>query len=193
MNKRNVIIHFIRHAESTANKAAEKNINEYNSEKWFDAELTSNGIEQAKNLKKINIKPDLVYSSPFRRTFMTLYYSIGLYNVNNIHNSNIPILIDSRIGEIQNGHPCNYNNYYSSNINSRPIESEKDLINRGELWFNDMITYIKDKPNIKNIFIYTHGVFMYEFLNNSSFKFDHNCQMFPQNTQICSVNISKFL
>ena len=186
-NKKNVMVHFIRHAESTANKAAERNINEYNSEKWFDAKLTSKGIEQATKLQNYKIKPDLVYTSPFRRTITTLYYSLALLNINNL-----PIIIDNRIGEIQNGHPCNY---YGTDkqIYNRNIESEKDVVNRGELWFHDMVTYIKDKPNIKNIFVYSHGIFIYEFLNNSTLSLDHNCNDFPTNTQICSVNINKFL
>jgi len=186
---RNVIVHFIRHAQSTANEAGDRNLKEYNSEKWFDAELSSTGIIQAKKLQTINIKPDLVYTSPFRRTFATLYYSLALLNI-----KNTPIMVDNRISEIKNGHPCNYNNYYATiPINERPIESEQDVINRGQLWFNDMITYIKDKPNIYNVFVYTHGLFMYTFLNNSTFQFDHNCNNFPENTQICSVNINTFL
>jgi broad specificity phosphatase PhoE len=186
-NNRNVIVHFIRHAESTANKAAEIDINEYNSEKWFDAELTPTGIEQAKQLQNIQIKPDVVYTSPFRRTFATLYYSLALLNINNI-----PVMVDNRLSEIKNGHPCNYNNYYD-NVHYRPIETEQNVINRGELWFRDMIEYVKNKPNIKNVFVYSHGVFIYEFLNNSSFKLNHNCKDFPKNTQICSININKFL
>ena len=185
--KKNIIVHFIRHAESTANKAAKTNINEYDSEKWFDAELTLTGIEQAKKLQNYKIKPDLVYTSPFRRTIATMYYSLALLNINNL-----PIIVDKKIGEIQNGHPCNY---YGTDVQiyNRNIETEKDIINRGESWFHDMVTYVKDKPNIKNVFVYTHSVFMYEFLNNSSLLLNHNCRGFPENTQVCSVNIQKFL
>jgi len=189
MDKRNVVIHFIRHAESTANKAGKTNPDEYMSEKWFDAVLTPNGINQAKELQNISIKPDLVYTSPFRRTFMTLYYSLALYNLNNL-----PIIIDNRIGEIQNGHPCNYNNYYNKiPIDNRPIETEEDLINRGKLWFRDMIKHVKKNSTIQNVFVYTHGMFIYTFLNDLSSTIDNNCTGFPKNTQICSINISKFI
>jgi broad specificity phosphatase PhoE len=183
-NSRKVMVHFIRHAQSTANKAAELDENEYSSEKWFDAELTPTGIEQAKKLQNIHIKPDLVYTSPFRRTFATLYYSLALINMNNI-----PVMVDNRLSEIKNGQPCNYNHYYD-NVDYRPIETEQNLINRGDLWFHDMITYVKDKPHIKNVFVYTHGMFMYTFLNNSTLHLQHNCTDFPKNTQVCTVTIN---
>jgi len=205
-NKPSVHLYFIRHAESTANHAAKDNINEYDSEKWFDAELTNTGIKQATQLQSINTIPDLIYTSPFRRTFATLYHSLN----NNDKSIDIPIIVDGRISEMKNGHPCNYNynnklpnvftNVIYSNTMSyeyeRPIETQDELIVRGQHWFNDMLNYVKDKPMIYNIFVYSHGLFIYELLNNTMlYKLNKDvlCHDFPKNTQICSIDIRTFI
>ena len=205
---RDINLYFIRHAKGYHNDAAIKfGVFECENNEWFDAELTNEGIIQAKELyyKIETIKPDLIYSSPFLRTIQTMEYSVG-------HNfANIPIILDDNVRETINGHPCNYRhnkdfiiNYTKNNSNriinyDGIIDSERkfekipnDLIIRGKKWFNDMLNYIKDKPHISNIIIYTHGSFIKYFLNSPCFrKLNTNikCTRYPPNVEICPILI----
>jgi len=204
---RTINLYFIRHAKGYHNDAATKfGSYEYKNNKWFNAELTNEGINQAKELyyKIETIKPDLIYSSPFLRTIQTMEYSVG-------HNfANIPIILDDNIRETINGHPCNYRHNkdfiinYTKHINRTInyegiIDSERkfekipnDLIIRGKKWFNDMLIYIKDKPNISNIIIFTHGSFIKYFLNSPDFRklnTNINCKKYPPNIEICPIQI----
>ena len=57
-----------------------------------------------------------------------------------------------------------------------------------------MITYVKDKLYINNIFVYTHGMFIYKLLNSSvTDKLNNVCKKFPENTQVCPIDISHLL
>lgn len=204
---KNINLFFIRHAKGYHNDAAVKfGSFQYENDEWFDAELTNEGINQAKQLyyKIENIKPDLIYSSPFLRTIQTMEYSVG-------HNfANILILLDDNIRETINGHPCNCRHNkdfiinYTTNLNRNfnydgIIDSKKnfekipsDLITRGKKWFNDMLNFIKDKPYITNIIIFTHGSFIKYFLNSHFFsKLNKNikCKRYPPNVEICPIQI----
>jgi broad specificity phosphatase PhoE len=68
-------LYFIRHGESQHNKNKNKNI--------FDPSLTYKGILQSKQLYNniIKIKPDLIYTSPLKRSLQTLSYSLTNKNL----------------------------------------------------------------------------------------------------------------
>jgi broad specificity phosphatase PhoE len=204
---RDINLYFIRHAKGYHNQAAINfGFNQYENHEWFDAALTDEGISQAKELyyKIENIKPDLIYSSPFIRTIETLKYSLG----NNF--INVPILLDDNIRETINGHPCNYRHNkefiinYTKTIN-RTFNYDNiidfyrfnenipdDLIIRGNKWFLNMLLYIKNKPDIKNIIIFTHGSFIKYLLNSYHFRklnTNNNCKRYPPNVEICPILI----
>jgi len=207
---RDINLYFIRHAKGYHNEAAINfGFHQYENHEWFDAALTDEGISQAKKLhfKIETIKPDLVYSSPFIRTIETLKYSLG----NNFNE--ISILLDDNVRETINGHPCNYRhgknfiiNYTKSinrtfnydNIIDFPRCRENipnDIIIRGNKWFTNMLLYIKNKPNIKNIIIFTHGSFIKYLLNSYHFrKLNTNsaCKSYPANVEICPILIKSF-
>lgn len=166
-NGRTVNLYFIRHGQS------EHNINK-NYKNIFDPPLTKIGISQSQDLYKniLDIKPDLIYSSPLRRSLQTLFYSL----LNQI-NDKIPIIIDENLRELNRGRQCdfrhskdqiikytkllNYNNmsYDKITIDSNNRRETEDHLNkRIEQWLDDLKAYIKDKPDIKNIVIYSHGL-----------------------------------
>jgi broad specificity phosphatase PhoE len=204
---RDINLYFIRHAKGYHNQAAINfGFHQYENHEWFDAALTDEGISQSKELyhKIKNIKPDLIYSSPFIRTIETLNYSLS----NNF--IKVPILLDDNIRETINGHPCNYRhnkefiiNYTKSmnrifnydNIIDLYRFNENipnDLIIRGNKWFFNMLLFIKNKPDIKNIIIFTHGSFIKYLLNSYHFRkinTNDKCKRYPPNVEICPILI----
>lgn len=179
-----VNLYFIRHGESYHNlNKKNKNI--------FDSPLTNNGITQSTNLYKniLDIKPDLIYTSPLRRTLQTLFYSL----LNQI-NTKIPIIIDDNVREFNRGRPCdfrhnkdqiikytklfNYNNIdytnISNDLNSNKRESFENIHGRVLAWLEGIKTYIKDKPHIQNIVVYSHVFFIRTALDYLSKKIKKN-------------------
>jgi probable phosphoglycerate mutase len=179
-----VNLYFIRHGESMHNlNQKNKNI--------FDSPLTNNGITQSTNLYKniLDIKPDLIYTSPLRRTLQTLFYSL----LNQI-NTKIPIIIDDDVREFNRGRPCdfrhnkdqiikftklfNYNNIdytnISNNPNSNKSESFENVNKRVQIWLEKLKIYIKDKPHITNIVVYSHAMFIRAALDYLSKKIKKN-------------------
>jgi broad specificity phosphatase PhoE len=201
-NRNNYInLYFIRHAEGVHNKAAkEYGHQEYKNIKWFDAILTNKGINDSINIQdKIKeINPDIIYSSPFRRTIQTMYYSTKKLN------NNISIILDDNLREKVNGHPCNYRHNktevirFTSNLfKNRPYKLHyenvldddnkiNNVIIRGTKWLQMILRTI----NIKNIIIYTHGGFIQYFLNSEILKklnTNYKCSSYPDNLEICKI------
>jgi len=157
---------------------------------YMDALLTEEGTKQSYFLHDTlyKNKPDLIYCSPLRRTIQTMFYSIKLKNSSN---TDSPIIIDGRLRELMNSHPCNYykgkydviafTNKIQKDIDSSynitytdinkldditATETNNMLIQRGMEWYNDMLSCIKDNPHIKNIYCYSHGEFINIFVNH---------------------------
>jgi len=195
-----VNLYFIRHGESMHNlNKQNKNI--------FDPPLTKEGISQSSDLYKniIDIKPDLIYTSPLRRTIQTLFYSL----LNQINND-MPIIIDENLREFNRGRKCdfrhskdqiikytkllNYNNINYDKIpdnlnNSR--ETEENLNKRIQQFLEDLKLYIKDKPNIKNIVIYSHGLYISNMLKFLASKLNKTgtCEIdtYISNGKVCAA------
>ena len=205
-------LYFIRHAQGEHNAAAEKcGFQEYENIKWFDAELTPKGINDSINIQnKIKrLNPDVIYSSPLKRTIQTMYYSTKKIN-------DIPIFIDDRLRETMNEHPCNYRNNkteiekwtnnlfhdrfinyenifnYHENINNN--ESIYFVITRGVEWLSSVLTSLKNRPYVNNVLIFTHGSFMKYFLNSPLLKklnTNYKCFDYPNNLEICHIVLFK--
>ena len=124
----------------------------------INSDLTSHGIEQAKEVSKYfkdkNI--DLIVSSPLDRCRTT---------ANIISNNNIPIIYDDKLlgrdhGEFT-GMPrdsVNFNEYWNltKNIQYKSAESVKTLYDR----VANLIEYLKEEYKDKNIIIITHSGIM---------------------------------
>jgi len=193
-----VNLYFIRHGESMHNIGKNKNI--------FDPPLTKNGIEQSSNLYKniLDIKPDLIYTSPLRRTLQTVFYSL-LNQINNI-----PIIIDDNIREFNLGRLSDfrhskdqiikytklltYNNLNFDNISedsNNKRESEEDVNKRIQQFLEKLKLNIKDKPHIKNVIVYSHSLFISKILKYLSSKLNKTgtCDIdgYISNGKICAL------
>jgi broad specificity phosphatase PhoE len=220
MNKVNrmVNLYFIRHGQGYHNLAYNSfGNNAYSDKKYMDAMLTNEGVLKSKQLydKLIDNPPDLIYSSPLRRTIQTMNYSMVGMN-NSTMFKDVPIILDDRLRELLNTHQCNYRyskdnvkNFVNDNVTHKsrvsydnvdntnkeyPFEeSMDDLIRRGEEWLDDLIQKTK-KNSIRNIYIYTHGEFIYMFLNRSKLnklsKDDISIMRYPSNNEIYKITIN---
>ena len=155
------------------------------------------------------MNPDIIYSSPFKRTIQTMYYSTQKIN-------DVPIIIDDRLRETMNEHPCNYrnnkteiekwtNNLFDDryinynnvlnnpeNINNK--ESIHSVLSRGLEWLSSILFSLRKRPYINNIVIFTHGSFMKYFLNSEILKklnTNYKCFNYPNNLEICKIILFK--
>ncbi len=82
-------VYFATHAATTDNEAKI-------SSGWKDAELSQNGVQQAKGLREIfkDIKIDLICYSDLKRAVDTVNIAFG---------DKIPVIIDKRLREINYG------------------------------------------------------------------------------------------
>ena len=184
---REITIFFIRHAQGYHNI----NYRTLDDTRFKDASLTNLGIQQSINLQKnLNIKIDLVYSSPLSRCIQTMNYSIPNYNGK--------IMIDDRLierlGDIASmrkpknelhlltDKKLNLENVDPFNIPywTHGLEPDEYVFNRAKNWFGSLIEYIKINPEIKNIIVYSHSeilglLFHYLFKKDGRF-FNAECK-----------------
>jgi len=170
--RRTVSLYFIRHGQALHNVAAEK----YGEYAYFDpiytdANLTEMGIKQSVDLqfclKKNN--PDIVFSSSLRRCLQTLDHALVDYNKE--------IMVDDRLAERLGQHPCNkrsprnlLNNIINRKLNLNNVinennwlskrETDDEMIERALDWYYDILKYLENNKNIKNVAVFSH----YDFL-----------------------------
>ena len=136
---------FLRHAKSIFN---ELNL----IQGQYDCELSNDGIQQTKDLKKMfNKTYDYCYCSPLKRTKMTA----------EIINDDIPIVYDDRLKEVSFGEwektqitQEKIQNYISGRYIPEGAETHKEVEKRVFSFLNDLKTKHKEKDII---LIITHG------------------------------------
>jgi len=123
-----------------------------------DIELNSTGINQAKQVAELlkNVKLDVIYSSPLKRTVDTAKI------INQYHNSNIIKdirIIERNFGDFEGTQNVlkDISDYldYEKNLNTNNVESIKDLFNRIENFLTDIYNTYKNTDI--NILLVTHG------------------------------------
>src|SRR5579872_3226060 len=93
-------IYFIRHGQAEHNVGASQyGEKAYFDKKYINAKLTDLGIDQCKNVTKLNLDVDIVYTSPIWRTLETSTINFG--------GRDIKIIATEEIREKQYNHPCN--------------------------------------------------------------------------------------
>lgn len=162
---------FVRHGHGHHNAAAEKfGDYAYQDILYKDADLTTVGINQAKELRKFFKvhTPHLIYSSSLKRCIQTMHHSIDKHD-DEIH-------IDDRLLE-RLGDICNHRSdkeiikkVTSKKINLDKVDDEipwlfrhetnKEILERANNWYNDMLIKVNSNNSILNVVVYSH----YEFL-----------------------------
>eukprot|EP00755_Sulcionema_specki_P010160 Sspe_Gene.45686::Locus_22669_Transcript_2_2_Confidence_0.400_Length_1508::g.45686::m.45686 len=105
------IVHFVRHGEGTSNHAARKlGRDQYKSNDWRDARLTDLGWKQACDIaayvKEMDIKVDLVVTSPLRRAATTGLLVFASCRNRDDNTDCAPMVACELLRERAHGNPC---------------------------------------------------------------------------------------
>ena len=144
---------YIRHAD--------KNYSNGESEIYkHDPGITKNGVESSKNVANCLIekwgKPDIVVTSPYRRTRETVQIMLSVIK----EKDNIQVYIDPEISEYLGNHRDSPMDVTDDTMIYNPPhpESFKEMKNRVKRHHNHIVNYIDTIPDNKVIWIITHGL-----------------------------------
>jgi probable phosphoglycerate mutase len=133
----------------------------------IDSRLTRKGRKQAKELvKKIKIKPDIIFSSPLKRAKQTAYYFIKKYKIKPVI---LDILKEQDFGDwsgldatkVKKLYPKSFFSYANGEksnfvINCPNGESYEQIKKRAKKFLD----FLKENYKNKTIFVFSHGVFI---------------------------------